>query len=100
MQKININAKIDIDAKIGMDPKINIDMKIGTNESIFYFSHALGEISIDITLAQIKVQDMKMAKWNLLKEVQIRPLNLGTHDKPQMVKLNINLDPYIAYVAE
>jgi len=38
---------------------------------------------------------MKMEKSNLLKEVQIRLLNLGTHDKPQMVKLNINLDPSI-----
>jgi hypothetical protein len=65
-----------------MDPKISINMKIGTNESIFYFHYTLGEISIDITLAQIKVQNMKMAKWNLLEEVQIHPLKLGTHDKP------------------
>jgi hypothetical protein len=36
-----------------------------------------------------------MVKWNLLKEVQIRPLNLGTHDKPQMAKLNIDLHPSI-----
>jgi len=41
------------------------------------------------------VQDMKMEKWNLLKQVQIHPLNLGTHDKPQMEKLNIDLDPSI-----
>ncbi len=29
--------------------------KIGTNEPTFYFPHTLGEILIDITLAQIKV---------------------------------------------
>ncbi len=98
--KININAKINIDAKIGMDPKISIDMKIGTNESIFYFPLTLGEISVDITLAQFKVHNMKMAKWNLLEEVHICPFNLGTHDKPQMVKLNINLDLSIANVTK
>jgi hypothetical protein len=30
---------------------------------------------------QIKVQDMNIAKWNLSEEVQICPLNLGTHDE-------------------
>ncbi len=64
-----------------MDPKINIDMKIGTNE-LFYLPLTLGEILVDITLIHIKVQNMKMEKWNQLEEVHIRPLNLGTHDKP------------------
>jgi hypothetical protein len=99
IQKL-INAKIDIDTKIGMDPKISIDMKIGTNKLIFYFPLTLGEILVDITLAQIKVQNMKMAKWNLFEEVHIRPLNLGIHDKPQMVKLNIDLDLFITNVIE
>jgi hypothetical protein len=43
---------------------------------------------------------MKMAKWNLLEEVHIHCLNLGTHDEPQMVKLNIDLDPSIIDVTE
>jgi len=43
---------------------------------------------------------MKMAKWNLSKEVWIRPLNLGTHDKPQVVKLNVDLDLFVAYATK
>jgi hypothetical protein len=43
---------------------------------------------------------MKMAKWNLSEKVQIRPLNLGTHNKSQVVKLNIDLDPSMANVIE
>jgi hypothetical protein len=43
---------------------------------------------------------MKMAKWNLSEKVQIRLLNLSIHDRPQVVKLNVNLDPFIANVAE
>jgi hypothetical protein len=43
---------------------------------------------------------MKMAKWNILEEVQIHLLNLGTHNKPQVVKLNFNLDSSIANAAE
>jgi hypothetical protein len=46
------------------------------------------------------MQNMKMAKWNLLKEVQIHLLNLGTHDELQMVKLNISLDLFIVDVIE
>jgi hypothetical protein len=38
---------------------------------------------------------MKMAKWNLSKEVQVHPLNLGTHNKLQVVKLNVNLNSFI-----
>jgi hypothetical protein len=36
---------------------------------------------------------MKMAKWNLSKEIQIQWLNLGTLDELKTVKLNANLDP-------
>jgi hypothetical protein len=43
---------------------------------------------------------MKMAKWNLSKEVQICPLNLGTHDELQVVKLNVDLDPFVANAAK
>jgi len=42
---------------------------------------------------------MKMAKWNLL-EIQIRPLNLGTHNESQVVKLNTDLDLFMANVIE
>jgi hypothetical protein len=44
---------------------------------------------------QIKVQDMKITKWNLSKAVKIHLLNLGIHEKPQLVKLNANLDSSI-----
>jgi hypothetical protein len=70
-------------------------MKFGTNEPIFDFPHTLEEISIDTTLARIKVQYMKMVKWNLEKDVEIHPLNLGTHDELQVVKLNVDLDLFI-----
>ncbi len=43
---------------------------------------------------------MNITKWNLSKEVQICPLNLGIHDKLQVVKLNIDLDFFVAYVVE
>jgi hypothetical protein len=39
---------------------------------------------------------MNITKWNLSQEIQIQPLNLGTLDEPQMVKLNVNLDPSTA----
>jgi len=68
-------------------PKLKIltmvatDVKIGTDELIFDFPHISSKISMDTMPAHIKVQNMKMAKWNLLEEVQICPLNLGIHNK-------------------
>jgi hypothetical protein len=47
-------------------------------------------------LARIKVHDMKIQKWNLPKEVLIRPLNLSIHEEPQLVKLNAELDFSVA----
>jgi hypothetical protein len=41
-----------------------------------------------------------MEKWNILEEVQIRLLNLGSHNKLQVVKLNIDLDSFIADATE
>jgi hypothetical protein len=43
---------------------------------------------------------MKMAKWNLSKEVQIFPLNLGSYDEPQVVKLNVDLESSVVDAAE
>jgi len=43
---------------------------------------------------------MKIIKWNLPKEVQIRLLNLGIHEEPQLGKLNTNLDSFMVNVAK
>jgi hypothetical protein len=73
--KIGTNAKLDTDAKtdtnskIGTKTKIGIDMKIDINKLIFYFLYTPRKISMDTTLIQIKVHDMKIAKWNLSEEV-------------------------------
>jgi len=80
--KISIDAKTDIDAKINTNTNTNTNVKISTNKPIFDFLHTLGKNLVDIMPVWIKMQDMKMAKWNLLEEVQICPLNLGIHNKP------------------
>ncbi len=49
---------------------------------------------------RIKVHDMKITKWNLSEEVQIRPFNLGIHEEPQLVKLNADLDSSIIDVGK
>ncbi len=58
-------AKTNSDAKIGTNTKTDIDMKIGIDESIFDFPHTQNKILVDITPTWIKMQDIKMAKWNL-----------------------------------
>lgn len=83
-----------------MNTKIDIDLKINIDELIFYFPRPLGEISIDTTPTWIKMQDMKTVKWNLVEDVQIHPLNLGICNEPQVVKLNVDLDPSVAYATK
>jgi hypothetical protein len=73
-----------------------VDIKIGTKALIFYFLHTSKEILTNTMLAQIKVKNMKITKWNLPKEVQICPLNLNIHEEPQLVKLNVELDLFVA----
>jgi len=52
-----------------------------TEDLTFDFPHTPNEIKVDTTLVRIKVQDMKIACWNLPQDVQIRNLNLGFEKK-------------------
>jgi hypothetical protein len=65
LPKLKILLAMVVDAKIGTNAKIGSDMKIDINKLIFYFLRTLGKISVDTTPIQIKVHDMKIAKWNL-----------------------------------
>jgi hypothetical protein len=82
LPKLEILATMVANAKIITNIKINIDTKISTEEQVFDFPHALGNFLVDTTPTEIKVEDMKIAKWNLSKKVQICPLNLGIRDDP------------------
>ncbi len=81
MQKSIQMEKSILMQKSARIPKLVLIQKLVLIWKLILIPHILREISIDITLTWIKVQDMKMAKWNLLKEVQIFFLNLGTHDE-------------------
>jgi hypothetical protein len=43
---------------------------------------------------------MKITKWNLSKKAQIHPLNLGTLNESQLVKLNTDLNSAIVNAIE
>jgi len=45
--------------------------KIGSKEFKFDFLHTPRNISVDNVPAQLKVQDLKIARWTLQKDVQI-----------------------------
>jgi hypothetical protein len=69
-------------------PKLEIllahvtSLEFNIKDFIFDFSHMLGKILIDVILIRIKVQDLRIAKWTLSKEIQLRSFNLGTNQKP------------------
>jgi hypothetical protein len=41
-----------------------------------------------------------MAKWNLFLKIQIHAMNLNIQNEPQVVKLNVDLNPFVADVVE
>jgi hypothetical protein len=69
-------------------PKLEIlsacvtSLEFNIKDLIFDFSHMLSKILIDVIFIRIKVQDLRIAKWTLSKEVQVRSFNLGTNQKP------------------
>lgn len=59
-----------------LEPKIGISILtievLGvdfTKDLTFDFPHILGKIEVDTTLARIKVQNMKIAHWNLPEDM-------------------------------
>jgi hypothetical protein len=43
---------------------------------------------MDETLANIKTQGLQIVGWTLTKDQQLIKLNLGTNEKPHMVKID------------
>ncbi len=56
-----------------------------------YYSHQLGSLIMEETLAKIKAQELQIARWMLTKDQQLMKLNLGTNEEPQMVKINAQM---------
>ncbi len=46
---------------------------------------------MDETLANIQVQNLKIASWTLLEKQQLFKLNLGIKANPQCIKVNAHL---------
>jgi hypothetical protein len=47
-----------------------------------YFKHKPRNVRIDGTLAKVKVQELQIARWTLIKEQQLTKFNMGTKEKP------------------
>jgi hypothetical protein len=53
-----------------------------------YYSHQLGSVIVDETLAKIKTHELQITRWTLSEDQQLMKLNLGTNAKPQLMKIN------------
>ncbi len=47
---------------------------------------------MDETLAKIKAHELQIAGWMLIENQQLMKLNLGIDVKPQLVKINAQLE--------
>jgi hypothetical protein len=57
-----------------------------------YYSHQLGSVAIDKNPTKIKAQELHMIGWTLIKTQRLMKFNLRTDAKPQMVKINAQLE--------
>ncbi len=54
-------------------------------------------MEIDETLAWIKVQNLRIIGWIVIKEEQLIKINLGSEKKSQQVKINVDLELVVSF---
>ncbi len=62
-----------------------------------YFQPKVGEMEIDKTPTQIKVQNLRIAWWIVNVEVQLTKINLGFKENLQQVRINVDLKIVVNY---
>lgn len=60
----------------------------------FLFSTCTNKILEDATIIKIKVHDLRINKWTLLEEVQVKLFNLGIDEEPKLVKVYAYFGPW------
>jgi hypothetical protein len=54
-------------------------------------------MEIDETLAQIRVQNLRIAGWIVIEEEHLTKINLGSKENLQQVKINVDLKTIVNY---
>jgi hypothetical protein len=62
-----------------------------------FFQLEVGEMEINKTPTQIRVQNLHIARWIVTKEEQLTNNNLGFEENLQKVKINVDLKPIVNY---
>jgi hypothetical protein len=60
-----------------------------------FFHPKVGEMIIDETPIQERIQDLTIASWIVTKDEQLTKINLGTKDNVQLVKVNSTLESFV-----
>ncbi len=56
---------------------LHVALETSLEELKFIFLHTQGEILINEVIAHLNVQDLKIARWTLQEDVQVRVLNMN-----------------------
>jgi hypothetical protein len=57
------------------------------------YKHQLRNVQINESPTKVNVQKLQIVRWTLIEEQQLTKLNLGTKEKPLIVKVNSKLQP-------
>jgi hypothetical protein len=60
-----------------------------------FFHPKVGQMIIDETPIQERIQDLTIASWIVTKDEQLTKINLGTKDNVQLVKVNSTLESFV-----
>jgi hypothetical protein len=71
------------------EPEITLEDKVYPET---YYRHQPGNVIVDEILANIKAHGLQIVGWTLIEDQQLMKFNLGTNAKPQMVKINAQLE--------
>ncbi len=71
------------------EPKVALEDKVYPKT---YYNHQPWNVAVEKTPAKIKAHKLQVVGWMLIEDQQLMKLNLGTNAKPQLVKINAQLE--------
>ncbi len=75
-------------------------LNLAVSKPQIQFHHELGTVVMDETHVMEKVKIIKITKWTLSHDTQVRKMNVGTIKDPKYLKLNVDLKGTIAAIVK
>lgn len=65
-----------------------------------FYTFTEGDIEVDETPTQVKLENLEVGAWTLPKSEQLRKMNLEITEDPYYLRINAHIDEKLAAIAE